>query len=795
LIAQLKQMIRKHFPIFVKLYQKIKRFSSKNYSLYAKHKFEYDQITLSKLFDGSYYLSIYPDVADTGVDPLLHYLHYGSKEGRKPTAYFSPNKYLEEHTDVASSNIEPFYHWVVTGRFEGRTPEIKGLVSVSSNDKYDLDSVWSGYYSIKARLEFNRNKYDKDLASLKFCHHFKGYKSTKIDIDTAIQNNSPLVSIVIPCLEQGIYTLECIASICCSVEETVPYEIIVVDNGSKDIIYQQIEKMPRIKYIKLSENEGFGEACNKGAVESRGKYILFLNNDAQVDPYCINALVKSYEDNIDYAGIIGPKVLSFDGSLQEAGCCLLADGSGDLIGFGYNHKEPRFNYRREVEYVSGVALFISKKDFMEVDGFDRRYSPAYCEDADLCLKIRKLGKKIIYEPKAIIAHHLSVTSNTISNDFKQNLAIRNKQRLIEKWQAEICEDCIKLIAFYLPQYHPIPENDRWWGKGFTEWRNVTKAKPNYNGHNQPRYPMDLGYYDLRIIDVMEDQVKLAKRYGLSGFCYYYYWFNGKKLLDMPLERILETGKPDFPFCICWANENWTRTWDGQENDVLMEQIYTEDNNLEVIKDLARYFKSNNYIRVNGKPLILVYRVKEFPNFSRAVSAWRNYCRSIGVGEIYVGMVESFELSPSPEHPNNYGCDITIEFPPHEMVHDQALPIIDKNPEFDGSVHDYQNLAMQYMTREEAGFKRFRSVLVGWDNTPRRQNNSLVLENASPGAFQAWLEWTIKRTKEQNYGDERIIFINAWNEWCEGNYLEPDKLNGHAYLQAVRNALESSYDVN
>ncbi len=795
---KLKKTIRKRAPIFIKAYKNIKLRRSKNNCLYIKHQLEYDSISFSKLFDASYYLTTYPDVADTGIDPLLHYLQYGREEGRDPTSYFSSKKYMEQNIDVAGSGVDPFYHWVVSGRFEGRLPQIKGITpnkAVSDG----LNSAWGGYHSIKARLAFYNEENKADVSLLSFCHHFKGSKPQKVASNINLNLNSkltePVVSIVIPCMNQGVYTLECIASIASSCKTTVPYEVIIVDNDSEDPIYQIIKKMPGIKYLRQEKNMGFGEACNIGAHESKGKYILFLNNDAQLMPVAINAFVNAYESGLEHVGIIGPKVLSFDGVLQEGGCCLSPDGSGELIGFGRDHREPRFNYRREVEYISGVALFISKEDFIKVEGFDPIYSPAYCEDADLCLKIRKLGKKIYYEPAAIIAHHLSVTSNNISNEFKQNLAIRNKQKLVNKWQSELCEDSIRLIAFYLPQYHPIPENDRWWGKGFTEWRNVTKTKPNYAGHNQPRIPEDLGYYDLRAVEVMEQQASLAKRYGLAGFCYYYYWFNGKKLLDMPIERMLKTGKPNMPFCLCWANENWTRTWDGQENDALIEQKYSEENDIEVIKDLSKYFTSDNYISVNGKPLILIYRVKEFPNFQRTAKIWRNYCNSIGIDEICIAMVESFELSASPEDPKTYGCDISVEFPPHGMVHDQQLPLIDKRVEFKGAVHDYENLVMQYMTRKDPGFKRLRSVLVGWDNTPRRQDNSLILENATPGAFQAWLEWTIKRTKEQNFGDERIVFINAWNEWCEGSYLEPDNHYGHAYLQTLKNALDSSYDNN
>jgi lipopolysaccharide biosynthesis protein len=262
------------------------------------------------------------------------------------------------------------------------------------------------------------------------------------------------------------------------------------------------------------------------------------------------------------------------------------------------------------------------------------------------------------------------------------------------------------------------------------------------------------------------------------------------MLYDPLERLLSTGKPDLPFCLCWANENWTRRWDGQESEVLLRQRYSEGSALGAITDIARYLRSSLYIKIDGKPLVLIYRLQELPNPKRVMSIWRNHCRQNGIGEICIAMVESFELSAQPEDPTLYGCDIAVEFPAHGMVHDEKIMVEAINSDWTGEVHDYRKLAEAFMRRVEAGFPRFRSVLVGWDNTPRYPTGSLVLEHASPGAFQAWLEWTYRRTLEQNFGDQRTVFIASWNEWCEGSYLEPDRQFGHSYLQAVRNALDT-----
>jgi lipopolysaccharide biosynthesis protein len=291
---------------------------------------------------------------------------------------------------------------------------------------------------------------------------------------------------------------------------------------------------------------------------------------------------------------------------------------------------------------------------------------------------------------------------------------------------------------------------------------------------------------------MSEQVKLANRYGVNGFCFYYYWFNGERLLELPIEQMLKSKEPNFPFCLCWANENWTRRWDGQEHEVLMSQSYSDESDKLVIEDLARFFVDERYIRINGKPLILVYRVTSFPDFLSTSKLWRKLCREMGVGEIYIAMVESFDLVGRDIPPSTFGCDASVEFPPHGMGEqkDPSGPVVNDN--FDGVVADYGAMAIRFSSRAQSGYTRFPGVSPGWDNTARRQDNGYCFENSSPEKFQAWLESAIECTRIQNYGDERIVFVNAWNEWAEGAYLEPDRRFGHAYLEAVKNALDAHY---
>ena len=350
---------------------------------------------------------------------------------------------------------------------------------------------------------------------------------------------------------------------------------------------------------------------------------------------------------------------------------------------------------------------------------------------------------------------------------------------------------VKLVAFYLPQFHPIRENDEWWGKGFTEWTNVVKAQPNFEGHYQPRLPADLGFYDLRVAEVMEQQAELARQYGIYGFCYHYYWFGGKRLLEMPLERMLRTGKPNIPFCLSWANENWSRRWDGLEHEILIAQRHSDEDDTAVIRDLIRYFRHPNYIRIKGKPLLLIYRIGLFPNIRHTVERWRALCQKEGVGEIYLAMVESFEHASTNDDPKIYGFDASVEYPPHWMPTPIEVPGPILNSDYVGLVNDYREIVRRYLQKDTPSHTKFRGIMPDWDNTARKQNHAHIFHYSSPDAYQGWLQVIIEQTRERYMGDERMVFVNAWNEWAEGAYLEPDRKYGFAYLEATKSALKQA----
>jgi len=345
---------------------------------------------------------------------------------------------------------------------------------------------------------------------------------------------------------------------------------------------------------------------------------------------------------------------------------------------------------------------------------------------------------------------------------------------------------VKPIAFYLPQFHPIRENDLWWGKGFTDWINVVRARPSFVGHYQPHLPADLGFYDLRLEDTRIAQADLAREYGIHGFCYYHYWFNGKRLLERPFEEVLCSGRPDFPFCLCWANENWTRRWDGREDDVLMAQHASLADARDFIAALFRAFDDSRYIRVTDRPLLLVYRVDVIPDLEKIVLLWRQECRNAGVGDPYLCLVESFgNMGRDPE---SIGFDAAVEFPPHNQgwPYKGRLQMLDAG--FSGEIFDWREVKRHLMERRLPAHMLFRTVMPMWDNTPRNQKTAHIYHGSSPEAYGGWLQDVVRQTTHLRSEEERLVFINAWNEWGEGSHLEPDLAHGQAYLNATLNAL-------
>jgi O-antigen biosynthesis protein len=371
---------------------------------------------------------------------------------------------------------------------------------------------------------------------------------------------------------------------------------------------------------------------------------------------------------------------------------------------------------------------------------------------------------------------LEIAHNVLDLDFKGEDCIPAEPPVFD----------VRSIAFYLPQFHPIPENDRWWGKGFTEWTNVSKAVPQYVGHYQPHLAGELGYYDLRVEEVQKRQSELAKSFGLSAFCFYFYWFGGQTLLERPITSWADNDEADLPFCLCWANENWSRRWDGLDEDVLMAQSHSIADDIAFISHISKYLENKKYLKIGEKPLLIVYRPSLLPDPKTTVDRWRHWCRENGIGEIHVSVVQSFDMM----NPLEIGFDSAIEFPPMNMGPPDITQQISKiNPSFSGTVYDYDFYVDRSNSFPARDYTVYRGVFPSWDNEARRTGKGTSFLGSSPAKFKTFVENAVREARREADPQKRLIFINAWNEWAEGAHLEPDRRYGYAWLSALHDGLK------
>jgi ADP-heptose:LPS heptosyltransferase len=352
----------------------------------------------------------------------------------------------------------------------------------------------------------------------------------------------------------------------------------------------------------------------------------------------------------------------------------------------------------------------------------------------------------------------------------------------------------RTFAFYLPQFHPIAENNSAHGMGFTEWTNVIKTKPLFKGHYQPRIPGELGYYDLRSQDVMREQIQLATDHGISGFCFYYYYFHGKKLLYKPIDNYIKSDIKA-PFFFLWANENWSKRWDGGDREIIIEQQHSREDDLVFIRELVPLFLDERYVKIDGKPLLLIYKTHLFPDIRSTTEIWRDEISKHGFPDLYLVMVDDWTANPL--HPRELGFDAAYEIPSNvvpQQVMSSDIEALDLPDDFEGRIVDYRKFAGFHMSRPFPEYKRFRTVMLPWDNTPRYASRAMVQVNTDGDAYKLWLTQALLDTRKRYAPEERIVFLHSWNEWCEGTYLEPDGKFGRRYLEETRDAIAGVRDV-
>ncbi|HTI02853.1 MAG TPA: glycoside hydrolase family 99-like domain-containing protein [Acidisoma sp.] len=344
-----------------------------------------------------------------------------------------------------------------------------------------------------------------------------------------------------------------------------------------------------------------------------------------------------------------------------------------------------------------------------------------------------------------------------------------------------------VLAYYLPQFHPIPENDAWWGRGFTEWTNLTRGMPRFAGHYQPRAPRDLGHYRLDNPETLRRQIEMAKGAGVHGFVFYFYWFNGHRLLEKPLEMLLADPGLDIPFCLMWTNENWTRRWDGHDDEILISQDYRPSEDADLVRVFGRHFADPRYIRLEGRPVLMIYRPGLIPSALETITRWRGLFRDLcGEDPIFV-MGQGFDATD----PSEFGMDGAIEFPPHKLT--ASLPKINDSLEWldmEAMPHvvSYQDTVAISLAEPAPAYPLIKTAVPSWDNDPRREGRGLVLHGSTPAAFGEWVSALVARAEKTPFFGQPMLCINAWNEWAEGAYLEPDLHYGSAYLNALARAV-------
>lgn len=348
----------------------------------------------------------------------------------------------------------------------------------------------------------------------------------------------------------------------------------------------------------------------------------------------------------------------------------------------------------------------------------------------------------------------------------------------------------RLIAYYLPQFHPIPENDEWWGKGFTEWTNTAKARPLFRRHYQPHVPADLGFYDLRVPETRTAQAELARQYGIEAFCYYHYWFAGQRIIERPFNDVLASGQPDFPFCLCWANQTWTGVWHGAPNRILIEQTYPGlDDHRAHFETLLTAFRDPRYLKVDDKPVFLIYRPREVPDMKEVAEFWRILASESGLAGLYLVGVREWPKWSSAE----LGLDAstTGHLPPLRPRTSKRNPFkwfkrhylqMSRKP----TIYSYQEAMTEFWPQALPGELDFPCLIPNWDNSPRGGGNGLVLHGSTPELFGIHIRQVIERIRSRDH-EHNLVFVKSWNEWAEGNHLEPDIRFGRKYLEMLRDS--------
>lgn len=637
---------------------------------------------------------------------------------------------------------------------------------------------------------------------------------------------------VVVCVHNALDdTIICLESL--KKERTYPYNLVIVDdfsNAETSMFLQQfqIQHSEWVKLVRTHVQSGYTKAANLGLKNSHSDVITLLNSDTVVTHRWSEKIIEHFNvySNLGVLGVLSNAASSQSvpgiqaNGLQTAINDLPKGVSKQKIA---DYLDKRFNVDDMpfVSLVHGFCLSIRKSSLDEIGLFDEELFPkGYGEETDFCFRIQDGGYALGIAMNTYIYHSKSKSYSSVAREqnmldgwnnlvgkygitrLKREIEVMEKHPILQMARNDIFGSfyntskigeiggCEGALAFYLPQFHPIPENDTNWGKGFTEWTNVTKCQPRYPGHFQPKLPSELGFYDLRLSEIMTQQSILAKEYGLLGFCFYYYRFGNKRVMELPLELYQKNQDAVLPYCFCWANESWTRAWDGKTSELLFEQTYDQETQEGIVQDLITASFDEKYIKINDRILFLIYQAAEIPNLQDFTSSLRNKFKEKTGKDLIIGTVYSHGFTSEVLE----NVEFAVQFPPHRLPRNWKRKTISHeivspyNLNQQDYYEDYNEVVSKSLQSCHLVDRMFPGVCPDWDNSARRAKNANILVGSSPEKFQTWVKeaMNISRDKyEKKDIPSPFIFVNAWNEWAEGAILEPSAKHGRAYLEALK----------
>lgn len=794
-----------------------------------------ERMLQSGLFDAEFYLQQNPDVATAGIDPLQHYLIQGWREGRDPSAEFSVRGYLELHQDVYGLGIDPLAHYLRHGRQEGRAIlDIDGEPWHLPAEKTPLQLLRDALSLIRSRPELVQTFWRE--ARHGGVHHALRLVRAKLQPAQLSAPRRPPSHVpgtqkdrlqyetfrVVPFyLDPYLQKSPQLAKRRVAVHLHLYYE----DMTERCIAYLRNVPVGFDLYVSLPEGRD-AQAClarMREGIPRAGKVVVenVPNRGRDIAPFIVQFGARLAE--YDYIGHFhtkkSPHCASLEGwfdALMEALCgsesnitqiFRLLDGDGKVVYPAGKQvaawDDSGWSDNREL-----AGQLLARHTDFQIEDFPcvefpqgtMFWSKAACLREFLALPLRY--QDFPEEPAApdvSLAHALARLPLIFSTSHEgRNYRLESAELSCEPldyyeeqhdYSDSIVHDSIKVLAYYLPQFHPTPENDEWHGEGFTEWYKVRAANPLFQGHYQQHIPHpDIGYYHLDSPEQLEKQAGLMRKAGVHGLIFYHYWFSGRLILENPAQMLLVNPQIHIPFSFCWANENWTRRWDGNEREILLGQDYSTDDARAFIRYLLPFFRDARYIKVEGRPLLFVYRPSSMEFCEEYLRVWREECEREGIPAPYVVAT----LTRGATSPSDYGMDAAVERVLHDWTGGAVPDIRDELLAYgplNGSVLDYSAVADHYIGKPlDNDYPLFRSLVPTWDNTARYGSQAYVLHDFDPRIMQRWFEELIRYSERNLPADRRFVVINAWNEWAEGAHLEPDTRFGYAYLNAIGRAL-------